>query len=155
MIPKPQDRVKFRGVTLNRRTKRAFLWAEKRAGFTLPIAQGSYNTGVAASAGTHDGGGAIDVGAAGMSKERRIKAVHALKDAGFAAWYRPPIDGLWGPHIHCILFGDKELAWLAKDQLKAFDQGRDGLAGNQLDPTYRPVGGRKWGWLLNRPVARH
>lgn len=150
----PQSRVKFRGVILNRRTKRAIRWAEKRAGFTFPIAQGSYNVGVRASAGTHDGGGAVDVGCLNLSRDQRHKALRTMKNAGFAAWFRPELPNVWGPHIHAILIGDKELGWLAADQVKKFDAGRDGLAGNQADNTYHPIGGRKWAWLRNRPVRR-
>jgi len=57
------------------------------------ITQGSYSSGVSASFGTHDGGGAVD-----LSVLRRgtytilwddINALlHALRAAGFAAWLR-------------------------------------------------------------------
>lgn len=146
------DRVNFRGVRVTRRTKRMILWAEKRAGFQFKIAQGSWS-GAKASAGTHNGGGAVDIGAAGLSKAQRVAAIHALKNAGFAAWYRRNVPGLWGPHIHCVSFGEP-CASGAAQQKKAFDARRDGLAGNRPDRTYRPNPKVSWSWLLNRPKKR-
>ena len=73
--------VDFRGVRVSKHTRNMVLWAEKRAGFRFHIAQGSWS-GAAASAGTHTGPGAIDIGAAGLSKAQRVAAVHALKTPG-------------------------------------------------------------------------
>lgn len=146
--------VEYHGVTLNKRTLRALKWAEGKAGFTFPLAQGSYNRGVGASAGTHNGGGAIDVGCAGLSLRQRRRAVRALKLAGFAAWFRPSVPGVWGPHIHALCIGDKQMAWAAERQVDSFDAGRDGLAGNRVDGSFRPEPARRWSWLRNRPVRR-
>ena len=106
-----------------------------------------------ASAGTHTGPGALDIGAAGLSKTQRVAAVHALKNAGFAAWYRRSVPGLWGPHIHCVAFGEK-CAPGAQAQKGSYDRHRDGLAGDGYDKTYRPNPKVKWGYLRKRPVRR-
>ena len=155
MIPfLPYGRVGWRGVTLNRRTIDALQWVEKRAKVPLSPAQGSYNRGVGASAGTHDGGGAIDLRVGAYSEAQRIAVVRALKDAGFAAWYRAAVPGLWGAHIHALLIGDKEMAAGARSQVLSYDAGRDGLRGNRPDPTYRPKPRKQWSYTLGRPVTR-
>lgn len=154
MLPyAPYGRVGWRGVTLNRRTVDALRWVEKRS-FPLLPAQGSYNSGVGASAGTHDGGGAIDLRVRQYTRDQRIAVVRALKDAGFAAWHREEVAGLWGPHIHALLIGDREMAAGARAQVLAYDAGRDGLRGNQPDPTYRPKPRKRWSYPLGRPVPR-
>lgn len=152
----PYGRVGWRGVTLNRRTVDALRWVERRAKVPLSPAQGSYNRGVAASAGTHDGGGAVDLRVGSYSEDQRIAVVRALKDAGFAAWFRPyNWDGRkGGAHIHALLIGDKEMAAGARSQVLAYDAGRDGLRGNRPDPTYRPKPRKQWSYTLGRPVTR-
>lgn len=133
------QRVKFRGVTVNRRTKAALLEAEEQLGYELTIVQGSYNKGVGASAGTHDGGGVVDLAAYEAVRKCRV-----LKNIGFAAWHRPyNWDGKGGgEHIHACLIGDAEMAPLAKSQCLGFlaDPPRNGLGGWPfgLDYTYRP-----------------
>lgn len=95
----------------------------------------------------------VTLSCAGLSRERRNRALRQMKNAGFAAWFRPELPGVWGPHIHAILVGDKELGWLAADQVKKYDAGRDGLAGNHADGSYRPRR-RRFSYLLRRPVRR-
>lgn len=151
----PYERVQFRGVTLNRRTVAAFRYAEKKAGLAgkVILAQGSYNKGVSASAGTHDGGGALDCSVRNLTEEERKRLVIALKSSGFAAWYRPAIAGLWGAHIHALCIGDKEMALGAVAQVRSFDRHRDGLKGDAYDPTYRPDP-VQFNYRLGRPVKR-
>jgi len=129
-------------------------WAERDAGFTFHISQGSFNRGgVSASAGTHDGS-AVDFGMNGYSVARRRKAMRSLKRAGFGAWFRTPAQG-FTPHIHAIPFGDPDVSPAARDQLHAYDRGRDGLARNNSDPNpWRPGTLRTFGFLLRRPRIR-
>jgi hypothetical protein len=83
----PEARISWRGFRLNRRTVAMILAAEKLAGFEFPLMQGSYNKGgVTASAGTHDGGGALDVRAARLTAAQRKTVVLTLRQVGFAAW---------------------------------------------------------------------
>ena len=108
--------------------------AEQILGYPLTIVQGSYNPGkVKASAGTHDLGGVVDL----MPWDRENK-VRALRAVGFAAWYRPPIPGLWAAHIHAALIEHPNLAPAAYQQTKAYLDHRGGLKGNgpDLDPGW-------------------
>lgn len=129
------------GRIVNQRTLDMLERAEARYGGKFYVVQGSYNTGVGASAGTHDGGGAVDLSVKGL---RVNDAVKALREAGFAAWYRAPLAGVWGAHIHAIAIGDPELASGARNQVTAYYNGRDGLAGNRVDNTWRPKTIKAW-----------
>lgn len=138
--PQPYDREIWRGVTLNTRTRAMLEIAEAKSGVRIVPTQGSYNGGgVPASSGTHDGGGAVDVSTIGLTPGEKRKLVHALRDVGFASWLRPYIEGLWPEHIHSIALGDREASDDARDQMRDYRDGRDGLAGNGVDPDpYRP-----------------
>jgi hypothetical protein len=142
----------LRGYTVDTRTAAMFLWAEKRAGFTLHVTQGSYNTGVGASAGTHDGGGALDLSVHGMTPARINVVLKALKDAGFATWHRHAIAGVWPEHIHAVAIGCKDLAPVAERQVAAYLSGHDGMKLNEHDRSYRPVPQTVWSVVSNRPV---
>lgn len=108
--------------------------AERRLGYTLTIVQGSYNAGgVSASSGTHDGGGTVDLTA--HDHERKVRV---LRSIGFAVWYRPAIKGLWNAHCHAVLIGNAKLAPAAARQVESYRRGRDGLKGDNVDPTWRP-----------------
>src|SRR5690606_39104625 len=103
--------------------------AEKTLAYDLSITQGSYNAGgVSASAGTHDGGGVIDLRAWDYPAK-----VRALRLAGFAAWYRDSSEGPWPSHIHAVLVGHRKLAGSAQRQVDAFRAGRNGLANGGPD----------------------
>ena len=116
------------------KTRSALEEAERRLGYPLTIVQGSYNSGgVSASAGTHDGGGVVDLLA--WDWQRKVRVLRAI---GFAAWYRPAIQGLWGAHIHAVLVDHGRLSASAARQVAAYRDGRDGLASNRVDPFWRP-----------------
>lgn len=136
-------RVVFRGKRLNTRTRDMILAAEKILGYTLTLIQGSYNAGgVSASAGTHDGGGAVDVWGKGTSHVPT--EVAALRQVGFAAWGRTPSQGNWGYHIHCIAIGDQELSSGARNQVADYKAGRNGLASNGKDTFTRAYVNNTW-----------
>lgn len=125
------------GKVVNVRTAQMLKRAEARLGQDLHVIQGSYNAGgVTASAGTHDGGGAVDVSVTD-NPERVVKA---LRDVGFAAWHRLPSQGPWSEHIHAVAIGDDELSAGAENQVKYYYQGLNGLAthlpddGPKVDP---------------------
>ncbi len=116
------------------KTRAALEVAQRRLGYPLTIVQGCYNQGaVSASAGTHDGGGVVDLIA--YDRERKVRV---LREIGFAAWYRPTIKGLWGEHIHAVLIDHGRLASSAARQVDSYRRGRDGLKGDRSDPTWRP-----------------
>lgn len=134
-MPMPQvdgrayERQQVQGHTLNNRTIAMLTEVESRLGYDLTVLQGSYNAGgVSQSAGTHDGGGAVDL--APYDWQNKVKA---LRRVGFAAWHRAAIPGLWGEHIHAIANGDRDLSPSARAQLGDYAAHRDGLADNAHD----------------------
>jgi peptidoglycan hydrolase-like protein with peptidoglycan-binding domain len=141
----PGSRVAFRGHTLNTRTRSMILEAERRLARTFSLTQGSYNEGgVGASAGTHDGGGAADISVSGMTTSVRTTVVRVLREVGFAAWYRSPDEGDWGPHIHMIALSDTDQSTAARNQAGDYYMGLNGLAnrGPDTGPTVSPI--RTW-----------
>lgn len=155
----PYKRVAFRGVTLDERTKSALLWAERRYIKVAPrkrkpwrLGQGSYSAG-SLSAGTHAGGGAIDLMFAGMSKKQQRATVRWLRRAGFAAWMR--VGGTWSPgneHAHAILRGHRTASPAAQQQVAAYDAGRDGLVSNLPDREWRPKKPRRFSYIQGKPI---
>lgn len=141
----PGSRVSFRGYTVNTRTRSMILEAELRLGRTLTLTQGSYNPGGdPTSAGTHDGGGAADLSVYGMTSTVRTNVVRILREVGFAAWYRTPAEGDWGPHIHIIALSDTDQSTPARNQAGDYYLGLNGLAnrGPDTGPTVTPI--RTW-----------
>jgi hypothetical protein len=134
--PSDYGRNTSRGVTLNNRTLWMLQDAEKRAGGgKFRLMQGSYNKGgVGASGGTHDGGGAMDIAPGNVNAQLK-----ALREAGFAAWYRTPAEG-FPYHIHAIAIGDKEMSPSAAIQIKNYFDGDDGLVGPARDTAPASVG---------------
>lgn len=111
----------------------------------LVITQGCYNAGgVAASAGTHDGGGAVDIRARDLSDAQIAEAVLKLRHVGFAAWHRLPSQGPWVEHIHCIAIGCPDLSSGAAYQVTAYKEGLNGLANRGKDDGPRTY--VDWTW---------
>lgn len=163
MAEGPYTRVTWSGKTINARTRDALLYAQrlwrKRGDhhMSIQLAQGSYNRGgVSASAGTHDGGGVVDIRTTGVGLDpQETKDLNrALRDAGFASWIRDSRDGM-PPHIHAIAIADKEMSASASRQVVSFDQGRNGLRSNAKDRnTYRPDPKLRFSYAKSRPVPR-
>ena len=134
---KATKKVEVQGKTVNERTLAMLQAAERRLGYELTIVQGSYNTTVGPSAGTHDGGGAVDL----LAWDHRRK-VRALRTVGFAAWYRPELfkngKRVWGPHVHAVAIGDEELSEKAREQVEDYRNFKDGLASHKVDKTWHP-----------------
>src|SRR5262245_55872373 len=130
MAVNPYDRSSERGVLLNLRTLEMLEVAEMhwlRSFAPIPLSQGSYSTSVGQSAGTHDGGGALDVRVRDMTGSQKDAVVWALRKIGFAAWHRLPSQGDWPEHIHAIAIGDRELSPAAKQQVVDYRNGLNGL----------------------------
>lgn len=138
-------KVNVQGHILNRRTRNMLRVAEQRLGRNLEILQGSYNTTVDESAGTHAGGGAVDIAPTNHPRE----VVLALRSVGFAAWHRTPSQGPWVEHIHAIAIGDGDMSAAAHAQVRAYFDGRNGLANNGRDdgPRIHPIPK----WPIKRP----
>ena len=134
----------WRGVTLNQRTIEMILRAEVHmaemgmAAFQFSISQGSYSSSVAASAGTHDAGGAVDIRTSVVNNDKKKvdTMVVALRKAGFAAWSRGRVADSFenNKHIHAIAIGDAQASSGAKNQVASFKRGRNGLKGDGADP---------------------
>lgn len=127
-------RAAFRGVTLNARTKAMLLEAERLYGASVTLTQGSYNVGGdPASAGTHDGGGAMDISVRNISDANRTKLVGKLRTVGFAAWLRTPDQADWPFHIHAEAISDPDLSSGAQHQVGDYYLGKNGLASGAPD----------------------
>ncbi|MEO8607841.1 MAG: SH3 domain-containing protein [Chloroflexota bacterium] len=143
--PEDYKRVLVNGEQLNDRTLAMLDYAQELYSadsgvihFRTSIMQGSYNPGgVAASFGTHDGGGAVDISVRDPQNHQILTAaiapmLRALRFAGFAAWLRDT-DVLYkgSPiHIHAIAIGDAELSDAARAQIDGtfgYLRGYDGL----------------------------
>jgi hypothetical protein len=130
------SRTSFSGRTVNQRTVDMLTEAESILGRDIVVTQGSYNPGgVGASAGTHDGGGAVDVSVSALSTTQRWETVKALRTVGFAAWLRNPSQGDWPYHIHAIAIGDTDLSNSARNQVADYYVGKNGLASHAADDT--------------------
>jgi hypothetical protein len=147
-------RVKFRGFTFDKRTADMLKEAEKLSKTTFRITQGSYSRG-RLSAGTHSGGGAVDISPRGMSRAQIERVVKALRTVGFAAWYRTTNEGPWANHIHGVAIGCKDSAPVAKRQVISYKNGKSGLRSNRKDRhAYMRVPFRTWEQYLKtkKPV---
>lgn len=153
------ERYTWRGETFDRMTIAALLAVDKRLGYEQTIIQGSYNRGVGASAGTHDGGGAVDI--VWFDIKRKL---HAFRDVGWAFWPRPTLPGEWSAHGHGILIGNEKADDSAKRQVDSYKRGRNGLASDGVDPyQYRPDPIRAFSyersalvsWKRLNEIARH
>ncbi|GAB2980283.1 peptidoglycan-binding protein [Saccharothrix stipae] len=138
------SRVTYRGALMNTRTKAMLVEAERLLGRSLTITQGSYNPGgVPGSAGTHDGGGALDISVSGMTATTRTAVTKALRQVGYAAWVRTPAQG-FDYHIHAIALGDPDQSSGAQHQSGDYYLGLNGLANRGPDdgPVVTPK--RTW-----------
>jgi len=133
------------GIIINTRTKNMLAAAETILGRTLTLSQGSYNPGGdPSSAGTHDGGGVVDVSVSGMTPAYRVTVATALRTVGFAAWVRNPSQGDWPYHIHAAAISDTDLSPQAQHQTGDYYLGKNGLANGAADdgPNVTPI--RTW-----------
>lgn len=157
--PDDYERVQFDYITLNRRTlfmldnaQRIYNQFGGSVNFRTTLVQGSYNAGVvAASFGTHDGGGAVDISVRNPADFSILTGempymIEALRIAGFAAWVRrtgelyenSPI------HIHAIAVGDADLSEAARAQIdgeRGYLRGYNGLPESYGDPILDSHGG--------------
>ncbi len=124
------SRVTYGGKTFNARTVRMLKRAEESYGSGFGFYQGSYSTGVSASKGTHDGGGAVDI----KPPANIDKALKALASAGFWAKWRGSMNP---PHIHALATGDAQLSSAARRQLGLPADG--GYEGDQVEVGTRTL----------------
>ncbi|MBE1531161.1 peptidoglycan-binding protein [Actinomadura algeriensis] len=128
-VVEPGARVSTGGVVVNTRTRSMLAEAERLLGRRLVLEQGSYNPGGdPTSAGTHDGGGVVDISVRGMDSATRTAVARALRRVGFAAWVRSPGQGDWPWHIHAAAINDTDLSSQAQHQTGDYYLGLNGLA---------------------------
>ena len=153
--PNDYTRARVNGEELSRRT----LWMLEQAqalyrgpGNILSVMQGSYTPGLKESFGTHDGGGAVDISVRNPANPGQVllkeapKMVAAMRQVGFAAWYRPAdlLGPGSAPHIHAIAIGDADLSPAARGQIdgpEGYLRGLDGLPPKYGGPHPDPHGG--------------
>ncbi len=150
----PEARIIWRGKAMNKRTVAMVLAAEKIYRSKFRIIQGSYNKGgVEASAGTHDGGGAVDIDVIKKSAAQRRAVLLAFRQVGFAAWLRTPAQGRWPYHVHAIAIGDKDLSRGARNQVAEYKRKRNGLANRGKDDGPPGYYGMTWELYLKAHPA--
>jgi hypothetical protein len=141
-MPNALARPVWRGRTnVDALTIAALEYAEALAGHEFIVTQGSYQSSVAASAGTHDKGGVVDLRWTGDNAD-----ITALRAAGFAAWHRTPAQGPWPDHVHAVLIGHPLLAPSAARQVESMRAGRNGLLNNGPDDGPRVTPHPRTNW---------
>lgn len=115
--------IAWRGRRLNAKTIMMLQAAERELGQRLVITQGSFNSDVGPSAGTHDRGGVVDISVRAPAASI-AKKVRALRRVGFAAWHRRPSqfrpEDKVPEHIHAVSLFDTNLSEEARDQRRAY-----------------------------------
>ncbi|MEV0616665.1 peptidoglycan-binding protein [Nonomuraea sp. NPDC050404] len=130
----PGARVSVGAYVVNARTRSMLKEAKRLLGRDFELDQGSYNPGGdPTSAGTHDGGGVVDISVKGMDSATRTAVVRALRLVGFAAWLRSPQQDDWPWHIHAVAISDTDLSSQAQHQIGDYYLGLNGLAGRGPD----------------------
>ncbi|MFI6393665.1 peptidoglycan-binding protein [Nonomuraea sp. NPDC050540] len=133
-IVDPGPRVSSGGFVVNTRTRSMLTEAKRLLGRDLKLDQGSYNPGGdPTSAGTHDGGGVVDISVEGMNSATRTAVARGLRRVGFAAWVRNPQQDDWPWHIHAVAISDTALSGQAQNQVGDYYLGLNGLAGRGPD----------------------
>jgi peptidoglycan hydrolase-like protein with peptidoglycan-binding domain len=130
------------GVVLNARTTAMVKEAGRLRSCTIPVSKGSFTGPDSSSAGTHAGGGAIDVSVSRGGCGAPNAVVNALTKVGFAAWYRHTGSYVNNKHIHAIAISDLDMSTEAafpgvfdsREQVAAWGQGKDGLSGAVVAP---------------------
>lgn len=121
---------------------------------SISVMQGSFNTTVAASAGTHKGADCLDLSAFDWKRKNRI-----FRSIGGLSFHRTPAQG-FPPHCHMVRMYSPKTAWLAAAQDKAYRASAANGLGNlthkdaEWMPRYRGVkhlsGPESGQWIATR-----
>ena len=141
MVKQFSDKTSYQRKTINEGTRQILVAANKMLATSyfgnekspITLVQGSYSGGVAASAGTHNGGGAFDI--TSYNGKNRVRVLRIL---GTTADIRIKIIDIWDEHIHGIVCGDGSASKGAKYQVSEYYSGRNGLANRRRDTGWRP-----------------
>jgi len=137
----------WKGHEFDQRSADMLAEVELLTGYDLDVWQGSYSGGVGASAGTHDGCGAVDLSIRGLDPDVLVRE---MRRVGWAAWERTTAQGFDDPHVHGIAVqpGGKHdrgcLSSGAHDQVVDYFEGRNGLASGGQDDGPREHVGVTW-----------
>lgn len=146
MSTSPNTKVQRNGQTLTRRAWDLIADAARAAGLDpddIYVGQGGFKGGggASASAGTHDGGDVFDIRLRNLPHSKWVTFNTELRRRNVCAWVRSADYG-WtstGPHIHGVLRDSYyPLSSGAKQQVRDYDNGRNGLASGRPDPFPRP-----------------
>ena len=115
---------------------------------------GSYQTSTTASAGTHGGGGAVDINAEGLTDTQARVLESAARKWGGTAWFRPRTSPTgfvygWQRHVHILRSDCGDLAPAAVTQVGQYRRGLNGLANNGPDTGNRSWVGVTWAAVKN------
>jgi len=125
----------YSGLQVNTRTRNMLSATDGMLTWGIVLTQGSYTSADPTSAGTHDGGGVVDIAVTNLTTTQRWQTVKALRTVGFAAWLRNPSQGNWPYHIHAAAVSDPDLSQPARNQIHDYYFGRNGLANHAADDT--------------------
>ena len=107
-------------------------------GGKLVVIQGSFNSGVTASGGTHDLAGALDFRTWNLTAAERFLGIKTGRVLGGADWYRTPAEG-FDFHWHGVTIGDAPMTRETAFQVVEYRAGRNGLADRGPDDfPFRP-----------------
>jgi hypothetical protein len=115
--------------------------AKDKKAYLFIIIQGMTNTGVSASAGTHDYDACVDVKIEGMTW---AAAQRFLRSCGWAAFWRKPSQGPWSDHIHMASLPKFMLQFVARvgiwvpGQIRDYYNKLNGLSSHAPDNTWHP-----------------
>lgn len=124
----PGPRVYWRGRWFDQAFVTAVTDVEREQGYQEYFMQGSYNRGVSASAGTHNGGAVADKTSKGSANRKR----HARR--GIVFWPRTRSQG-FSVHDHGTLMWASTASPGLKAQMYSWRNGRNGLASNGRDDS--------------------
>jgi hypothetical protein len=151
-------RTTWRGVTVDSRTATMLQHVADHTPDDLVVTptQGSYSTSTSASAGTHAGGGVVDLRTRNLSTDQRVQLLRVMRATGFAGWLRTASQGFSGDHLHAVAVqpgGMRDVGCLsgaAHAQVVDYYEGRNGLANRGRDDGPRQWVGVTWESLGRR-----
>lgn len=142
-------KVNYKGETFDARTRDMLRELDRRTPeISIHLTQGSYSDG-SLSAGTHSGGGAVDISVRGMTLAQILTIIKIANEIGFeASWHRTFPEWTKGDHIHMIATGAPDLGEVARNQIEAVRDGFNGLGhlghGGPDRHTKLRIKGRTW-----------
>lgn len=133
----------FGGANTDADTAAMLSELQRVTGLSILLTQGSYSTSVSASAGTHSGGGVVDLNLSGWDYPTIQRVISAGRSMGGVGWYRTPAEG-FSYHVHMVRVDCADLAPAARAQVVQYYAGQNGLANHGPDDSTRAYVGMTW-----------